>query len=80
MAHDSVPSDTFPLTHESLAMMLGVQRAGVSIAAYSLQKAGLIRYSRGLVHVTSRSRLEHSACECYGAMRDELDGVFRAPN
>ena len=80
MAHDSVPSDTFPLTHELLATILGVQRAGVSIAAYSLQKAGLIQYSRGHVTVMSRSGLERAACECYSAMHDELDGVFRAPN
>ena len=50
MAHDSALDDTFPLTHEFLAMMLGVQRTGVSIAANVLQKAGLIRYARG--HVT----------------------------
>jgi CRP-like cAMP-binding protein len=46
ICHDSARSDTFSLTHEFLAMMLGVQRSGVSVAANFLQKAGLIRYLR----------------------------------
>jgi len=79
IAHDSALSDTFPLTHEFLAMMLGVQRAGVSIAASFLQKAGLVRYSRGHVTITNRSGLEDAACECYGAVRAELKELFVMP-
>lgn len=71
-AHDNALADTFPLTHEFLAMMLGVQRAGVSIAAKLLQRAGLIEYRRGAVTVTDRAGLEAAACECYDATRIDL--------
>lgn len=75
-AHDSALSDTFPLTHEFLAMMLGVQRTGVSVAANALKSAGLIDYSHGLVTITDRAGLEHAACECYGVTEDLLAGLF----
>ena len=78
MAHDSALDDTFPLTHEFLAMMLGVQRTGVSIAANLLQKAGLIRYARGSVTITNREGLEDAACECYGVVQGELESLFAA--
>ncbi|HUC61912.1 MAG TPA: Crp/Fnr family transcriptional regulator [Alphaproteobacteria bacterium] len=77
LAHDSALSDSFPLTHEFLAMMLGVQRAGVTIAASFLQRAGLIHYTRGHVTVTDRAGLEDAACECYGALHAELDRLFK---
>ena len=76
IAHDSALSDSFPLTHEFLAMMLGVQRAGVSVAAGTLQKAGFIRYVRGQVTITKREGLERGACECYASVRRELDRLF----
>lgn len=79
IGHDSARSDTFPLTHEFLAMMLGVQRAGVSIAANHFKTAGLIKYSRGRVTVVDRRGLEAAACECYGAIQAELDALFGAP-
>jgi CRP-like cAMP-binding protein len=79
IAHDSALSDTFQLTHEFLAMMLGVQRTGVSIAASALQRAGLITYRHGQVTITNRPGLEDAACECYGAMQVEFDKYFRAP-
>ncbi|HYB56525.1 MAG TPA: Crp/Fnr family transcriptional regulator [Alphaproteobacteria bacterium] len=75
-AHDSALCDTFPLTHEFLAMMLGVQRAGVSIAASSLQKAELIQNTRGRVTIRNRSGLENAACECYGVSRAQLETLF----
>jgi CRP-like cAMP-binding protein len=77
IAHDSARSDTFSLTHEFLAMMLGVQRAGVSITASILQRAGYIRYTRGRVTITNRSGLEGAACECYAATRAQLDQLLR---
>jgi CRP-like cAMP-binding protein len=79
IAHDNARSDTYPLTQEFLAMMLGVQRSGVSIAASFLQKAGLIHYRHGQVTIRDRDGLEDAACECYGRMRIEFDKLFRAP-
>jgi CRP-like cAMP-binding protein len=76
IAHDSARSDTFPLTHEFLAMMLGVQRTGVSLAANILQRAGLIRYTRGIVTIADRQALEATACECYAAIHAQLRRLF----
>ncbi|WP_414463616.1 Crp/Fnr family transcriptional regulator [Hyphomicrobium sp. DY-1] len=70
IAHDSAGSDQFDLTHEFLAMMLGLQRVGVSIAAKALQRSGLISYSRGWVTIEDRRGLEDCTCECYGTIRD----------
>jgi CRP-like cAMP-binding protein len=78
IAHDSALADTFPLTHEFLAAMLGVQRPGCSLAANALKKAGLIDYRRGRVQIIDRIGLEQKSCECYGTIRTELDKVFPA--
>lgn len=80
IAHDSALSDTFPLTHEFLATMLGAQRAGVSITAGFLQKAGYIRYARGRVTVIDRGGLENAACECYSTVRRQLDELLPRPS
>jgi len=76
MGHDRVQGDTFPMTHEFLSMMLGVRRAGVSVAAASLQKAGLIRYSAGRITITDRDGLENASCECYGVTRRASERLF----
>ena len=73
IAQDHALSDEFPVTHEFLAMMLGYNRAGVSIAMSSLVKGGLIRHKRGTVTVTNRPGLEAAACECYREMNRDLD-------
>ena len=79
MTHDRVlPSDTFLLTHEFLAMMLGVRRAGVSVVAAALQRAGLIRYHRGRVTILDRNGLEGCACECYALAKAEFDRLLGA--
>ena len=78
-AHDGVPSDSFPLTHESLALLLGVRRAGISLIASSLQEAGLISYRRGLVTVIDRRGLEDAACECYAMVHRQLERLFASP-
>jgi CRP-like cAMP-binding protein len=66
MTHDRVGrAERFPLTHEFLAIMLGVRRASVSVAAEALQRAGVIQYRRGNVAVVDRPGLEAASCECY---------------
>lgn len=65
MTQDRVGSAAFAITHEFLAYMLGVRRAGVSEAAYSLQRHKLIRYRRGQLVVLDRIGLEAAACSCY---------------
>lgn len=77
MTHDRVGVDTFPLTHEFLAVMLGVRRAGVSEAAAELQRRGAIRYSRGRITIVGRQVLEQATCECYGVIRARFDTMLQ---
>jgi CRP-like cAMP-binding protein len=76
MTHDRMHSDEFLLTQEFLAMMLGVQRTGVTAAAGALQRAGLIRYRRGNVTITDRRGLQQRSCECYGISKREFDRLL----
>ncbi|MBL6456965.1 Crp/Fnr family transcriptional regulator [Belnapia sp. T6] len=76
MAHDRTEGDEFPMTHELMAMMLGVRRAGVTVAAGQLSKAGLIRYRHGRIEVTDRPGLENATCECYGVVRRASDALL----
>ena len=78
MTHDRMQSDEFLLTQEFLAMMLGVQRTGVTAAAGVLQRAGLIRYRRGIVTIIDRPGLERISCECYGVSKGEFDRLLGA--
>ena len=72
VVQDRVNSDTLNLTQELISNSLGVPRTGVTAAAGSLQRAGLIRYSRGRIVIVDRAKLEANACECYRIIGDKL--------
>ena len=74
--HDRLQQDALPLTHEFLADMLGVQRSTVSLVTRTLQAAGLITQSRGVITVTDRAGLEDIACECYSIIRQNFDRLL----
>lgn len=73
MVSDRVKSEKIPLTQEFLAIMLGSERSGVTLAAITLQDAELIRYSRGKITILDRASLEAAACECYPIIRHAFD-------
>jgi CRP-like cAMP-binding protein len=77
-AHDRAGRDRFRLTHEFIAAMINVRRAGVSQFASELRDAGAIAYTRGEVRIVERAVLESEACECYGVIRRLL--AHRAPD
>ncbi|MGJ8689239.1 MAG: Crp/Fnr family transcriptional regulator [Gammaproteobacteria bacterium] len=69
--HDRIESDSFHMTHQGLADLLGVRRSAVSIAAHFLQQENCIRYSRGNITITDRKALEANSCLCYRAIKGE---------
>jgi CRP-like cAMP-binding protein len=79
-ARDLWDSETLPLTQEFLAQMIGVQRNAVSIVAHELQRAGIIRYSRGQIEITNLEGLRETSCECYHAVKTQHDRLLRAPD
>jgi len=73
---DRLPGNEMQMTHELISHMLGVRREGVTQSAYKLSEAGLIRYSRGHIHVLDRPGLEVLSCECYAVVTKEHERVF----
>jgi CRP-like cAMP-binding protein len=80
MCQDRSISDELALTHEFIASMLGIRRAGVTETACALQHAGLIKYKRGRITVIDRARLQAAACECYSIMKQEFDHLLGGNN
>jgi CRP-like cAMP-binding protein len=76
ICRDRTGDNDLPMTHEIMALMLGVRRATVTEAAGLLQRRGMIRYRRGLVSVLDRAGLEATACECYDIVRNEFDRLL----
>src|SRR3954447_5444454 len=68
-ARDLCGSDTLMFTQEFIAEMLGVRRSSVSIAAHTLQQAGIIKYSRGKIDIIDLEALLSSTCECYQSVK-----------
>jgi len=73
LTQDRVGRNEFVLTQDFLSRMLGVRRAGVSVAASTLKQAGLIDYKRGIIFVSDRQGLENYSCECYRIVKEEYD-------
>lgn len=76
LSRDRLQGDELVMTQELIANMLGVRREGVTEAALSLQRAGLIRYSRGHITMLDRQGLELRCCECYGVVKKEYDRLL----
>lgn len=71
-ARDLAASDTLPFTQQFLGEMLGVQRSSVTVVAHTLQKAGMIKYSRGKIQILDVGAMKDTACECY----DTVNGFY----
>jgi CRP-like cAMP-binding protein len=75
--HDRTSGDAMGLTQEFIAQMLGVRRAGVSVATTRLEERGLIRHKRGSIEILDRAGLEAASCECYAVVRQEYERLFK---
>jgi CRP-like cAMP-binding protein len=73
LSMDRLSHERLTMTQEFIANMLGVRREGVTQAALKLQQLGVISYSRGLIKVLNRPKLESLTCECYANVRKETD-------
>jgi CRP-like cAMP-binding protein len=78
-SRDLIGSDKLNLTQEFLGQMLGVRRSSVSIVAGTLQRAGLIRYARGHIHIEDVEGLKEAACECYQAVKAHSHRLLGTP-
>jgi CRP-like cAMP-binding protein len=79
MMHDRAEGEPLTYTHEFLAHILGTNRKSVTLAAQSMQTAGLISYRRGKMQVLDRKGLEKASCECYAIVRERFDAFLKPP-
>ncbi|WP_420474534.1 Crp/Fnr family transcriptional regulator [Noviherbaspirillum sp. ST9] len=73
VSHDRVKGNTFQLTQEFLADMLGVHRPSITLIARSFQQAGLLTYRRGVITILDREAIEDACCECYRVVRNQFE-------
>jgi CRP-like cAMP-binding protein len=79
MMHDRAEGEVLAYTHEFLSHMLGANRKSVTLAAQSMQAAGLISYRRGRIQILDRRGLEKASCECYVIVRKRFDAFLTPP-
>lgn len=79
MTHDRVGQDDFALTHELLAIMLGVRRPTVTLVMADLARAGIVSHVRGHMRIVDRRGLEEASCECYRNVRTVFDRLLGVP-
>lgn len=80
MMHDRAEGEALPYTHEFLSQILGANRKSVTLAAQSMQNAGLISYRRGTIQVLDRLGLEKASCECYAIVKERFDAFLTPPS
>src|SRR5476651_1075826 len=80
MMHDRAEGEFLAYTHEFLSHILGANRKSVTVAAQSMQNAGLISYRRGTIQVLDRSGLEKASCECYAIVKERFDAFLTPPS
>lgn len=76
LSMDRLSHSHLTMTQEFISAMLGVRREGVTEAALALRQQGVISYSRGLIKVLDRPRLEALSCECYRVVKTETDQLL----
>lgn len=74
VTHDRTDGDAIEVTHEFIASLLGVRRAGITTVMHSLKEQKLVSYTRGCVTITNRAGLERIVCACYHIMRSHEQG------
>lgn len=75
-AQDHAMKDDLPLTHEFLSSMLGASRQATGVIIERLEKSRLIQTSRGTLRILNRQGIEPLACECYGAVKEDMDSFL----
>ena len=79
ITHDRIGTDEFALTHEYLAMMLGVRRPTVTLVLAELNRAGIISHARGRTRIVDRRALEQTSCECYRQVKSAFERLLPSP-
>lgn len=80
LAHDRIVGDVLPVTHDLLAMTLGVRRASVSEALSKFEAEGIVSKTRGALKISNRDALQNCACECYRIIDDRFGWLRALPS